>query len=144
MYILDTSVIRKIPNSEEERILRPPTGTRDFDPDSHRIRTWMHDKWKAVAERFGFLEYDAPTVEFEELYKRKSGEDVSKQMYTLQDKDGQLLSLRPEMTPSLARMILARKDSLKFPLKWFSVPQCWRYETTTVGRRRCENYYECF
>lgn len=83
--------------------------------------------------------YDAPIVEFEELYIRKSGEDVSKQMYNLQDPSAQQLSLRPEMTPSLARMVLARKDSLQFPLKWFSFPQCWRFETTSPGRRR-EHY----
>lgn len=97
----------------------------------------------SAASSHGFQLYDAPVVEFEELFIRKSGEDVSKQMYNLQDPSGQRLSLRPEMTPSLARMVLARKDTLQFPLKWYSFPQCWRFETTSPGRRRLVVLLHC-
>jgi len=92
-----------------------------------------------VAASFGFSEYDAPVLESEELYVRKSGEDVSAQLYSFEDKGGRRVALRPEMTPSLARMVMAKRAALPLPLKWFSVPQCWRYERTTRGRRR-EHY----
>lgn len=78
-------------------------------------------------------------VENVDLYIRKAGEEVTQQLYDFEDKSGRRLSLRPEMTPSLARMVLAKKNSLPFPLKWFSIPQCWRYERMTRGRRR-EHY----
>jgi len=87
----------------------------------------------------GFEEYDAPVLENEDLYIRKAGEDVTQQLYSMEDRSGRRLSLRPEMTPSLARMVLAKKQGLTMPLKWFSIPQCWRYERMTRGRRR-EHY----
>ena len=67
---------------------------------------------------------------------RKAGEDVTSQLYNMEDRSGRRLALRPEMTPSLARMVLARRNALALPLKWYSIPQCWRYERTTRGRRR--------
>jgi histidyl-tRNA synthetase len=97
-----------------------------------------------VAYNYGFEEYDAPVVESEELYIRKAGEEVTQQLYNFVDKGGRRLSLRPEMTPSLARMVLAKKNSLSFPLKWFSIPQCWRYERMTRGRRRFFKFFEYF
>lgn len=119
--------------------LNPPKGTRDFYPEDQRIQNWLFDNFKNVATRYGFEEYDAPVVESEELYIRKAGEEVTQQLYNFEDKGGRRLSLRPEMTPSLARMVLARGSSLNLPLKWFSIPQCWRYERMTRGRRR-EHY----
>jgi histidyl-tRNA synthetase len=92
-----------------------------------------------VATRYGFEEYDAPVLENEQLYIRKAGEEVTEQLYNFEDKGGRRLSLRPEMTPSLARMIMAKKGALSFPIKWYAIPQCWRYERTTLGRRR-EHY----
>ena len=89
-----------------------------------------------MAAQYGFEEYDAPVVESEELYIRKAGEEITQQLYNFQDKSGRRLSLRPEMTPSLARMVLARGKSVAYPLRWFSIPQCWRYERSTRGRRR--------
>ena len=80
-----------------------------------------------------------PLTETEELYVRKAGEDVTKQLYSMEDQSGRKLALRPEMTPSLARMVLARRGGMNLPVKWFSIPQCWRYERTTRGRRR-EHY----
>lgn len=88
---------------------------------------------------YGFEEYDAPIVENESLFIRKAGEEVTQQLYNFEDKGGRRLSLRPEMTPSLARMILAKGSALSLPIKWFSIPQCWRYERMTRGRRR-EHY----
>jgi histidyl-tRNA synthetase len=78
-------------------------------------------------------------VEQAQLYIRKSGEEIAEQLYTFEDKSGRQLSLRPEMTPSLARMVLAKGKALSLPIKWFSVPQCWRYEKMSRGRRR----YDC-
>ncbi len=114
----------------------PPRGTRDFYPSDMRMRSWLFDHWKIVASQFGFEEYDAPILESEDLYIRKSGEEVSQQLYSFKDKGGRRVALRPEMTPSLARMVMARRNGLTLPVKWFSIPQCWRYERTTRGRRR--------
>ncbi len=114
----------------------PPRGTRDFYPSDMRVRSWLFEHWKVVASQFGFEEYDAPILESEDLYIRKSGEEVSQQLYNFKDKGGRRVALRPEMTPSLARMVMARQNGLTLPIKWFSIPQCWRYERTTRGRRR--------
>lgn len=111
-------------------------GTRDFYPEDYRQRAWLHSKWRDVSHRFGFEEYDAPVLESEELYIRKAGEEITQQLYNFEDKGKRRVSLRPEMTPSLARMVLAKGNSLVLPLKWFAVPQCWRYERMTRGRRR--------
>ncbi len=116
--------------------LSPPRGTRDFYPAEMRLRSWLHGRFREVARRFGFEEYDAPVVESADLYVRKAGEEIVDQIYTFQDKSGRDLALRPEMTPSLARMVLQRGGALGLPIKWFSVPQCWRYERMTRGRRR--------
>ncbi len=114
----------------------PPRSTRDFYPSDMRMRSWLFEHWKVVASQFGFEEYDAPILESEDLYIRKSGEEVSQQLYNFKDKGGRRVALRPEMTPSLARMVMARQNGLTLPIKWFSIPQCWRYERTTRGRRR--------
>ena len=92
-----------------------------------------------VVSRAGFEEYDAPVLERQELYKRKAGEEITQQMYSFVDKDGVEVTLRPEMTPTLARMVLSRGASMILPLKWFSIPQCWRFEATQRGRKR-EHY----
>lgn len=119
--------------------LNPPRGTRDFYPEEMRLQRWLFDHWRSVAREFGFVEYDAPVLENEALYVRKAGEEVTQQLYNFEDKGGRAVALRPEMTPSLARMVMARRGGLPLPLKWFSIPQCWRYERTTRGRRR-EHY----
>ena len=114
----------------------PPKGTRDFYPEDMRQRTWLFDQWRDVAKTYGFYEYDAPVLEAESLYTRKAGEEVTEQLYNFVDKGDRPVALRPEMTPSLARMVMAKKGGLSLPLKWFSIPQCWRYERMTRGRRR--------
>lgn len=125
--------------------LEPPSGTRDFFPAEMRQQRYLFDKFREVADLYGFSEYDAPVLEHEELYKRKAGEEITEQMYNFIDKDEAAVTLRPEMTPSLARMVLqlmraeTGQMSVQMPLKWYSVPQCWRYETTQRGRKR-EHY----
>ena len=117
----------------------PPKGTRDFYPEDMRLRTWLFAQWRSVASTYAFSEYDAPVLESESLYTRKAGEEVTQQLYNFVDKGERSVALRPEMTPSLARMVMAKKGGLPLPLKWYSIPQCWRYERMTRGRRR-EHY----
>ena len=114
-------------------------GTRDFYPEDMRLRNWLFDNFIAASLLHGFEEYDAPVLEQEELYTRKQGEDITQQLYNFQDKGDRKVALRPEMTPSLARMVMARAGALPLPIKWFSIPQCWRYERTQRGRGR-EHY----
>jgi len=120
-------------------IFGPPRGMRDFYPEDLRLRNWLFQLWRDVSESFGFEEYDGPVVESEELYVRKSGEEIVAQLYNFEDKGGRRLALRPEMTPTLARMIIAKGASLPRPIKWFSIPQCFRYERMSRGRKR-EHY----
>lgn len=120
-------------------MFKSPRGTRDFYPEEMRVRNWLFDNFKAAAKSFGFEEYDAPILETEELYIRKQGEEITQQLYNFEDKGGRKVTLRPEMTPSLARMVLAKANTLPMPLKWYSIPQCWRYERMQRGRLR-EHY----
>jgi len=115
------------------------SGTRDWYPEEFRLQRWLYEKFRATARATGFEEYDAPVLERQELYKRKAGEEITQQMYAFVDQDGVEVTLRPEMTPTLARMVLGRAQSMMLPLKWFSIPQCWRFETTQRGRKR-EHY----
>jgi len=115
------------------------SGTRDFFPDEYRLQSWLFEKFRKCGLQSGFEEYDAPVLERQELYKRKAGEEITQQMYSFVDKDGVEVTLRPEMTPTLARMVLSRGASMILPLKWFSIPQCWRFEATQRGRKR-EHY----
>ncbi|MCO4770448.1 MAG: histidine--tRNA ligase [Deltaproteobacteria bacterium] len=114
----------------------PPRGTRDFPPEEMRLRTWLFGHFREVARQFAFEEYDAPVLETEALYVRKAGEEITGQLYNFEDKGGRKVALRPEMTPSLARLVLAKGRSLPMPIRWFSIPQCWRYERMTRGRKR--------
>ncbi|HIC61511.1 MAG: histidine--tRNA ligase [Methanobacteriota archaeon] len=114
-------------------------GTRDFYPEDMRLRNWLFDHFTNASLLHGFEEYDAPVLEYEELYTRKQGEEITQQLYNFQDKGNRKVALRPEMTPSLARMVMARAGGLPMPIKWFSIPQCWRYERTQRGRGR-EHY----
>ena len=113
--------------------LDPPSGTRDFEPAEMKVRNWLFDHMRQTAKQFGFKEYDAPVLEHVELYERKAGEEISQQMYCFTDKEGARVTLRPEMTPSLARMVLNLTNlatgevRAALPLKWFSIPQCWRF-----------------
>jgi histidyl-tRNA synthetase len=111
-------------------------GFRDFFPEDMAERNHVFDAWRRVAKRFGFVEYDGPPLELLELYTRKSGEEIVEQLYTFTDKGDREVALRPEMTPTLARMMAARVTTLPKPIKWFSIPQLFRYERNQRGRLR--------
>ena len=116
--------------------LQPVKGTRDFYPDDMRVRQWLFGLWRDVARRFGFEEYDACVLEHEELYIRKAGDEITSQLYNFLDKGERRVALRPELTPSLARMVLAKGSALPLPARWFAIPQCFRYEQAQKGRKR--------
>ena len=111
-------------------------GFRDFYPDDLALRNHIFAVWRMVAARYGFEEYDGPPLEPLELYTRKSGSEIVGQLYSFEDKGGRQVALRPEMTPTLARMVAARANGLKKPIRWFSIPQLFRYERQQRGRLR--------
>ncbi|MBN1233779.1 MAG: histidine--tRNA ligase [Candidatus Coatesbacteria bacterium] len=119
--------------------LNPPQGMRDFYPEDMLFRNYLFDKWREISRIYGFEEFDAPIVESADLFRRKSGEEIDEQIYVFKDKGGRELALRPELTPSLARLILSRIKELHFPLRWFGIVQCFRYERAQKGRKR-EHY----
>jgi histidyl-tRNA synthetase len=111
-------------------------GFRDFYPAEAALRNQIFGVWRAVATRYGFEEYDGPPLEPLELYTEKSGDEIVGQLYEFEDKGGRRVALRPEMTPSLARMVAARASALKKPIRWFAIPQLFRYERQQRGRLR--------
>ncbi len=115
--------------------LQAPRGTRDFYPEDLRRRDWLFEHFRAVARSFAFEEVDAPVLEAAELFTRKAGEEIVEQLYHFELHERRY-ALRPEMTPSLARMVMARAGSLRLPLRWFTITQNWRYERMTRGRKR--------
>jgi histidyl-tRNA synthetase len=116
--------------------LQPVKGTRDFYPDDMRVRSWLFALWREVARSYGFEEYDACVLEHEELYVRKAGDEITGQLYNFTDKGDRAVALRPELTPSLARMVMAKGGNLPVPARWFAIPQCFRYENMQRGRKR--------
>jgi histidyl-tRNA synthetase len=111
-------------------------GFRDFYPDELALRNHIFDTMRRVARRYGFEEYDGPPLEPLELYTGKSGDEIVAQLYSFTDKGDRAVALRPEMTPTLARMVAARANALKKPIRWFSIPQLFRYERQQRGRLR--------
>ena len=111
-------------------------GFRDFYPAELALRAHIFRTWRTVATRYGFEEYDGPPLETLELYTAKSGEEIVGQLYNFTDKGGREVALRPEMTPTLARMVAARANGLRKPIRWFSIPQLFRYERQQRGRLR--------
>ena len=114
-------------------------GFRDFYPQEFAERAFIMATWRDVARRYAFVEYDGPPLEPLELYTRKSGEEIVGQLYNFVDKGGRDVALRPEMTPTVARMVAARANALRKPVRWFSMPQLFRYERQQKGRLR-EHY----
>ena len=114
-------------------------GFRDFYPEQLAERAHVMRAWREVARRYAFMEYDGPPLESLELYTAKSGEEIVGQLYNFTDKGGREVALRPEMTPTFARMVSARANSLRKPTRWFSIPQLFRYERQQKGRLR-EHY----
>lgn len=115
---------------------QPLPGFRDFYPEDLAVRAHLFRTWREVAARYGFEEYDGPPLEPLDLYTAKSGAEIAGQLYAFKDKGGREVSLRPEMTPTLARMVAARANGLKKPIRWFSIPQLFRYERQQRGRLR--------
>ena len=111
-------------------------GFRDFYPAEAALRNHIFRVWRDVAARYGFEEYDGPPLEPLELYTEKSGDEIVGQLYEFADKGGRRVALRPEMTPTLARMVAARATAWKKPIRWFSLPQLFRYERQQRGRLR--------
>ena len=117
-------------------IIQPVKGTRDFYPPEMAIRNFIVDGWKKVSLRNGFEEYDGPIFEYLKMYQIKSGDEIVEQLFSLTDRGGRELALRPEITPTLARMVNQQINSLPKPIKWFSVPRLLRAERPQKGRLR--------
>ncbi len=116
---------------------QPYKGTRDFYPEEKRIQKLIFTKMREVVEKFGYEEYDAPLLEPLALYTAKSGDElVNEQTYTFEDRGGRKVAIRPEMTPSVSRMVAAKRQELAYPLRWYSIPNLWRYERPQRGRLR--------
>jgi len=116
---------------------QPYKGTRDFYPEDKRQQKYMFDTMRRVVERFGYLEYDAPIVEPIELYLSKTSEEiVVEQTFVFTDRGGRTVTLRPEMTPSVSRLVAGRRQELSYPVRWYSIPNLWRYERPQHGRLR--------
>jgi histidyl-tRNA synthetase len=118
-------------------------GFRDFYPDDCAFRNAIFARWRDVAHRYGFVEYDGPPLEPLDLFTKKSGQEIVGQLYNFKDKGDRDVALRPEMTPTLARLVTARHKDFKKPLKWFSVPQVFRYERQQKGRLREHYQFNC-
>jgi histidyl-tRNA synthetase len=118
-------------------------GFRDFYPDDCAFRNAIFGQWRDVAHRYGFVEYDGPPLEPLDLFTKKSGQEIVGQLYNFKDKGDREVALRPEMTPTLARLVTARHKDFKKPLKWFSIPQVFRYERQQRGRLREHYQFNC-
>ena len=115
----------------------PYKGTSDIYPRDMQVREFVFNIWRKVAKKFGYEEYDAPLLEDANLYKVKSGDELANnQLYSFTDKGGREIAIRPELTPSLARMVAQRKKELNFPLRWFNIGRFYRYEKPQKGRSR--------
>jgi len=119
--------------------LKPLPGFRDFYPEQFAERAHIFETWRRVVRRYAFVEYDGPPLEPLELYTQKSGEEIVTQLYNFVDKGDRPVAMRPEMTPTFARMVGAKAQALRKPVRWFSLPQLFRYERTQKGRLR-EHY----
>src|ERR1700753_3132067 len=116
---------------------QPYKGARDFYPEDKRRQKYMFGVIRDVCERFGYEEYDAPILESLDLYLAKTGDEiVNEQTYVFEDRGGRKVVVRPEMTPTVSRMVAGRRQKLGYPLRWSSIPNLWRYERPQKGRLR--------
>lgn len=116
---------------------QPVKGARDFYPEDMRLQTYIFNIWRTVCERYGYEEYDAPILEPTELYLSKGNQEIiDEQTYSFTDRGGRNVTLRTEMTPTVSRLVAGRKQELPYPLRLYSIPQCWRYERMQRGRGR--------
>src|SRR3954471_19045878 len=116
--------------------MQPLPGFRDFLPQDWARQNYIFGKWWEVARRYGFVQWEGPELEPTELYTKKSGPEIVAQLFNFTDKGEREVSLRPELTPSLARVVAAHEREFRKPLKWFSIAQCFRYEKQQRGRLR--------
>ncbi|MFN2507343.1 MAG: histidine--tRNA ligase [Chthoniobacterales bacterium] len=116
--------------------MQPLPGFRDFLPGDCAVRNYIFAQWREISRRYGFVEWDGPVLEPTELYTKKSGDEIVAQLFNFTDKGEREVAIRPELTPTLARVIAAHDRKFKKPLKWFSIPQCFRYEKQQRGRLR--------
>jgi len=116
--------------------IQPVKGTRDFYPAEMAVRNFIIDGWKAASVRNGFVEYDGPIFEYLKMFQIKSGDEIAEQLFNFTDRGGRSLAIRPEITPTLARMVNQKINSLPKPIKWFSVPRLCRAERPQKGRLR--------
>jgi len=120
-----------------KKVIQSVKGTRDFYPEQMAVRIWLYNQMRAVSESFGYQEWEAPLLEPLELYAAKSGDElVREQSYVFTDRGGSEITLRPELTPSLVRMIAQKQNELVFPVRWWSFGPFWRYERPQKGRTR--------
>ncbi|MCA9331052.1 ATP phosphoribosyltransferase regulatory subunit, partial [Candidatus Saccharibacteria bacterium] len=116
---------------------QPVKGARDFYPADMWLEKYIFRVWREVCERFGYEEYDAPILESTDLYLAKGNQEIiDEQTYSFTDRGGRNLTLRTEMTPTVSRMVAARRQELAYPARLYSIPQCWRYERMQRGRGR--------
>lgn len=116
---------------------QPYKGTRDFYPEDMRLQRYISETWRRTAERFGYEEVHGPLLEMTDLYRAKTGEEiVNEQMYSFRDRGDRDVTIRPEMTPTVARMVAGRRQELAYPLRWYSIANFWRYERPQHGRLR--------
>ena len=116
---------------------QPYKGARDFYPEDMRVRNYIFDNWRKVCRKYGYEEYDGPFLESFDIYAAKSGEElVNEQLYSFEDRGKRKVAIRPEMTPTLARMVSQKYGELVNPIRWFSIPNLWRYEKPQKGRLR--------
>jgi len=125
-----------------EKLERLP-GFRDFYPDACELRNYVFDTWRRVAARYRFCEYEGPILEKTDLYRRKSGDEITGQLFHFQDKGDRDVAMRPELTPTLARMAGARQRDYRKPMKWFSIGPFFRYERSSKGRLREFYQFNC-
>ena len=116
--------------------VQSPPGMRDFYPEDMRVQNWLFDAWRRVSRSWGYHEYEGPIFEYLDLYTLKSGEGIVSELFTFTDRGGRRFAIRPEMTPTLARMVAARANALPRPIKWFSIPRMCRAEKPQRGRLR--------
>lgn len=116
---------------------QPYKGARDFYPPQKRLQKWIFATWREVVESYGYEEYDAPLLESIDLYTAKTSEEiVTEQSYVFEDRGGRTVTIRPEMTPSVSRMVAGQRQELAYPLRLYSIPNLWRYERAQRGRYR--------
>ena len=117
-------------------IQQGPKGTRDFYPEDMAFQQYLFDSWHRSCRLYGFEQYEGPMFEHLDLYTQKSGDEIEKQLYSFEDKGGRSIALRPELTPTLARMAAAKGTNLKRPVRWYSISRLFRYERMQKGRLR--------